>query len=753
MNFSTSLVRSGIALVLCFLCTFSRAEILYTSQPFISPKGSYVTDQGSYHTYRIPGMVVAQDGSLLVFSEGRRGVGSDPRTDANAPQDMVMRRSTDNGRTWGVQVVIDSGFQPNNVKVDFGDPTPVLDKTTGDIFLFYGQWPDVGSITADVGQDPNSLNNNQVVWVRSSSDNGLNWSNRTQILYPDQDTTTPDGLFWHQAEPGPGNGIQLKYQDSFPARNGRLIIPAKRTGSTDGGSSGVTTEPFAYYSDDHGATWQIGDVTPGPDANESEVVELTNGDVLHDARQNSGNFRRRHLSTDGGATWGANDPDEIALTRVDGSMARYSAVRSGHDRDRILFSAPRGAGGLNRNNITVWTSYDEGATFINPVQLDSGFAAYSVVQRMGDGSIGLLYENATASGASYGGAKYINFGVDHLEGADHSAEMSHFDGFGNTIDAMRGGVGWSGSWSTNGNVNQQTGGLEFVNMTVAEDTHRVKIDAGGDMTRDLGSSPLDLDVDAKYFVSLFVRKDTDGADNSSQEFLDIEFNQSGSRVAAIGSGSSENFVVQIGGNSGVGSAGDALAMDTTYFLLAKLVASSSGDDELMLAWYDDVADIPADENSVSWELSDSTALAGVIDSITIDSGSNATWNVDALRVGTTFDSVVFTDGVPPEILGDLTADGLINLDDWLAFKANYGTDTSGLTIPQQEDLGDLNTDDIINLGDFVIFQEQYDLFNGAGAFAALAANVPEPAAILLLLSGLVVTTTHGYRRRPDVFLR
>ena len=26
-----------------------------------------------YHTFRIPGMVVAQDGAILLFAEGRRG--------------------------------------------------------------------------------------------------------------------------------------------------------------------------------------------------------------------------------------------------------------------------------------------------------------------------------------------------------------------------------------------------------------------------------------------------------------------------------------------------------------------------------------------------------------------------------------------------------------------------------------------------------------------------------------------------------
>ena len=391
----------------------ARAEVISVTVPFVSPKGSYVTQPDCYHTFRIPGMIVAPDRSILVFAEGRRGDGSDPRRDKNAPIDLVMRRSTDNGRTWEPMVVIDSGFRPNGDLVDFGDPTPVLDSITGTIFLFYGQWPDLAPRTVAYGQSRDPDDGNHIVWARSTSDNGKTWSDRKQIVYPDEPGETSDGLYWRQAEPGPGSGIQLQWQDP-KSRNGRLIIPAKRSGSSTPDGP-VTVEPFVYYSDDHGKSWQVGNVTPGPDANEDEVVELTDGRVMLDARQNSGDFRRRHLSTDGGVTWGPDNSDDIPLTQVDGSLGRYSAKRAAHDRDRILFSGPRGKGGLNRNNITVWTSYDEGKTFVNPVQFNNGFAAYSVVQRLADGTIGLLVETASGAADRYGEITFYRFDVAELE--------------------------------------------------------------------------------------------------------------------------------------------------------------------------------------------------------------------------------------------------------------------------------------------------------------------------------------------------
>ena len=409
-------VRSSGMLVIVagwIFCCPAAAEVISVSVPFVAPKGDYVTQQDRYYRFRIPGMIVAPDGSVLLFAEARRGEGSDPRRDKNAPIDLVMRRSTDNGRTWQPMVVIDSGFRPNGDLADFADPTPVLDATTGTVFLFYGQWPDMAPLTVAYGQSTDPADGNHVVWVRSSRDNGKTWSDRKQVIYPDEPHETSDGLYWRQAEPGPGNGIQLQWQDEA-SRNGRLVIPAKRSGSkTPGGP--VTVEPFVYYSDDHGKSWQVGKVTAGPEANEDEVVELTDGRVLLDGRQNSGDFRRRHLSSDGGVTWGPDRPDSIPITRVDGSLVRYSAKRAGHDRDRILFSCPRGDAGLNRNNIMVWTSYDEGKTFTNPVQFNNGFAAYSVLQRLADGTIGMVVETAKEAGSRYGEITFYRFDLAELE--------------------------------------------------------------------------------------------------------------------------------------------------------------------------------------------------------------------------------------------------------------------------------------------------------------------------------------------------
>ena len=108
-------------------------------------------------------------------------------------------------------------------------------------------------------------------------------------------------------------------------------------------------------------------------------------------------------------------PDKLPITTVDCSLVRYSAKRAGHDKDRLLFSGPRGKDIPSRNNITVWTSYDEGKTFVNPVTFNDGFAAYSVLQRLKDGTIGLVVETARPEAKRYGEITFYRFDLAHLE--------------------------------------------------------------------------------------------------------------------------------------------------------------------------------------------------------------------------------------------------------------------------------------------------------------------------------------------------
>ena len=84
--------------------------------------------------------------------------------------------------------------------------------------------------------------------------------------------------------------------------------------------------------------------------------------------------------------------------------------------------------------------------------------------------------------------------------------------------------------------------------------------------------------------------------------------------------------------------------------------------------------------------------------------------------------------LPP---GDLTGDRLVNIQDWLAFKANASVSLTGVSNETAIMLGDLNLDHLHSLTDVRLFREYYDDALGVGAFAEIQ-NVPEPATLFLV---------------------
>lgn len=375
----------GGTLILIFLA-FARPapaiQVVFSTDVFVGgAEGPHGTSN-----YRIPGMIVTGDGVLLAFAEGRRGA-SDPGSPGAI--DLVMKRSEDGGRTWSSLMIVDS-----DPAIDFANPTPLFDALTNTAFIVYDQFPDACGSNQDCvgpGNSPDPRDKNQVVWYRTSTDNGLTWSDRRLISKPLRGS---DGRYLRTGSVGPGSGIQLRRQ-SDASMNGRLVVPARRDGADALEGPRVSVEPFVYFSDDHGETWKAGGVTDGPSANESEVVELTNGDLLLDARQSEGTSRRRHLSRDGGLTWGPDLRGGEVITTVDASLIRFSAVQDGDDRDRLMFSGPAGdppGSGQGRRHLGIWVSYDEGTTFEAPKVVGGDYGAYSVLQRLDDRTVAVLYE-------------------------------------------------------------------------------------------------------------------------------------------------------------------------------------------------------------------------------------------------------------------------------------------------------------------------------------------------------------------------
>ncbi len=98
--------------------------------------------------------------------------------------------------------------------------------------------------------------------------------------------------------------------------------------------------------------------------------------------------------------------------------------------------------------------------------------------------------------------------------------------------------------------------------------------------------------------------------------------------------------------------------------------------------------------------------------------------------------------------GDLNSDGKLDLQDWNVYIAGLGADLSGMSVGEAFFFGDLTGDLANDHADFLAFKSAFEAANGAGSFASMLANVPEPSTLLLgilCLTGLAATRFRSIR--------
>lgn len=324
----------------------------------------FVSGDAGYHTYRIPSLLVTSRGTLLASAEGRKG----GRGDAG-DIDLMLRRSTDQGSTWGaMQTVWDDG--PNTC----GNPCPVVDRESGTIWLL---------LTWNRGDDPEpkiiaqESRDTRRVFVTHSTDDGVTWAKPREITVT---TKRPD---WTWYATGPGAGIQIEHG----AHRGRLVVPCDHI---EAGTKHYYSH--VIYSDDHGQTWELGGSSPQHQVNECEVAELSGNRLLLNMRNYdpASRTRQQAISDDGGLTWKEQRlVPELVEPICQASLRRFSWPGDGH-RSVLLFSNP--ATRTKRERMALRASFDEGQTWPVSRLLDARPAAYSCLAKLSNGEVGILYE-------------------------------------------------------------------------------------------------------------------------------------------------------------------------------------------------------------------------------------------------------------------------------------------------------------------------------------------------------------------------
>ncbi len=348
-----------------------------------------------YSHIRIPVLLTLEDGTLLAFAEGRAG-------GDHAKNDIVLKRSTDGGETWGpLRVLDDQGDDSLN------DPMAVEIRrgpNAGRVLLFYMSFPE-GCHTncVEPGYGPRSSRN----WMMHSDDRGGTWSKPREVT---RVVRRPSSSF----AGSPGIGIQLSTGDHA----GRLVVPYRQ-----GPLSRVRI--YMLYSDDGGSTWTrgelVGDGDDGGGGDEVAVAELADGTLVLNARghNDAPNSRKTARSTDGGITWTplSNDP-AIPSPHCMASIIPFAVDSEAGPRTGLLYAGPWSPTRRALGSISV--SDASGRNWSGPVEVVPGGFAYSQLSTIRPGEVGLLFE-----GAGYARIGLLKIDLDEiLEQADQAVNTS-----------------------------------------------------------------------------------------------------------------------------------------------------------------------------------------------------------------------------------------------------------------------------------------------------------------------------------------
>ncbi|MEO6134292.1 MAG: exo-alpha-sialidase [Ginsengibacter sp.] len=324
----------------------------------------------SVNTYRIPGMITTNKGTLIAVYDIRYN----SSRDLPGNIDVGMSRSTDGGHTWEpMKVIMDMGVPNENNGV--GDPAVLFDPVTKKLWVA-ALWSKGNRSIAgsEPGLSPDTTG--QLV-LASSDDDGVTWSQPYSITKQVKDPK------WHLYFNGPGAGITMQ--------NGTLVFASQYWDETK--KPGIPHSSI-IYSEDHGKTWKSG---TGAKSNttEAQVVETTPGTLMLNMRDNGGNFRSVATTTNMGKTWIEHQTsfmefiDPIAMA----SFIKARVNLKGKMKDVLFFCNV--ASETRRRNTTIKASLDLGETWWaqNELLIDiRTTAGYSDITKIDENTLGVLYE-------------------------------------------------------------------------------------------------------------------------------------------------------------------------------------------------------------------------------------------------------------------------------------------------------------------------------------------------------------------------
>ncbi len=481
-----------------YTCNSNETTLDLTSVGDPADRGAMVFNTRTYpflpntygsRVYRIPAMVVANDGSIVVAADKRYASYTD--IGKGHVIDIVIRRSTDGGRTWSAPVTIAKGLgTADNDRCGYGDPSLVKGKdgklyclfAAGNLGYFYGQ---------------------KHICMSTSTDNGVTWSSDASTPPTDiYATGAIKNATVNSADGASGAAGGYGLYDYFVTSGKGLytsdgilmyLIPAQTltadnyTTLTDGTYWGASSDDYMFYSMDDGATWRFSTTRMISGGDEAKVIEMNDGSLLGSVRKaSSRRFNTATYSDNGdgtlnftfGSQWDNAQLSQTSQNNQD--ILYYQRAPKTGKTDVIFHSITTG----NHVNFKLFYSLDQGQNWTEFLNVQTKGTRYVTLERGGTeanpGSLYMLFEDQSLNGDGGGYTDYNHYPLNFVEITREqlvalipTLNDAYVPNPTNDVKVVDGTTGEAsyGSWSSLVWTSNASSGKAGVTMTLSDGSH------------------------------------------------------------------------------------------------------------------------------------------------------------------------------------------------------------------------------------------------------------------------------------------